>query len=82
MKQKTLNQWSVHRTRPYTQKGIRRLRCIRCGNPAEYQWQICADGNNYRPICGPCDVELNTIVLYWMRHPQAKELMKEYEHGQ
>lgn len=70
--------WHVRRPEPYTEAGIRRLKCIRCGNPAQYQWQICSDGNNYRPICPSCDVELNAMVLRWMRHPDADALAEQY----
>lgn len=70
--------WSIKRRQPYTGIGIRRLKCIRCGAQAEYQWQICADGNNWRPICGPCDVLLNRTVLIFMRHPHAKQVASEY----
>lgn len=66
------------RTRPYTQIGIRRIKCFRCGDRAEHQWQICADGNQYRPICLRCDVTLNAMVLRWMRDPKAKEKIARY----
>lgn len=42
------------RKKPYTVIGIRRMKCFRCGRPARHQWQICADGSQYRPICGAC----------------------------
>ena len=54
------------RLKPYTETGIKRLKCFRCGNKATYQWQICSDGNQYRPICKQCDIELNEMVLKWM----------------
>lgn len=53
------------RKRPYTEKALRRMKCIRCGERAFAQWNICADGNVYRPICASCDVELNTLVMRW-----------------
>lgn len=58
--------------------GMRRLRCIRCGGQAVYQWQICSDGNNWRPLCFPCDVALNELVLQWFSHPRASELLAVY----
>ena len=70
--------WSVKRRQPYTEAGIKRLKCIRCGNPARFQWQICADGNNHRPLCAPCDVSLNRLVLWWMCHPKSDELARKY----
>jgi len=74
-----MDQWQKTRKQPYTEVGVKRLKCIRCGDHAEFQWQICADGNNYRPICGDCDVKLNRAVLLFMRHPHARQLAAEYE---
>ncbi len=70
--------WQTQRREPYTASGIRRLRCIRCGAGAEFQWQICSDGNNFRPLCAPCDVSLNRLVLDWMGHPDADEMVRRY----
>ena len=67
------------RPQPYTDTGIRRLRCVRCGERAWSQWQVCADGNNFRAICQMCDVALNRLVLEWMGHPRAKDLGDIYE---
>ena len=67
------------RTKPYTERGIRRLRCFRCGKRAHTQWQVCADGNQYRPICAHCDVELNRLVLVFMEDPEAVSKMDAYE---
>lgn len=54
------------RRTPYTAIGIARMKCIRgCGRQARYQWQICSDGNVYRPVCRECDVELNEMVMRW-----------------
>jgi len=71
--------WKRRRKKPYTEVGIRRLLCIRCSAAAAFQWQICSDQNNYRPICTACDVALNALVLEWMRHPEAKELADKYD---
>lgn len=67
------------RKRPYTQIGIRRLKCFRCGAQAVHQWQVCADGNQYRPLCLRCDVALNRLVLRWMRDPEASAKIARYE---
>lgn len=69
------------RKKPYTQIGVRRLNCSRggCKNKAEHQWQICSDGNSYRPICKACDVELNRLVLKFMKDPDAESKIKKYE---
>lgn len=68
------------RRTPYTAIGIRRLECSRvgCSNRANQQWQICADGNVYRPLCIECDIEINRMVLEWMGFPNAEQLINEY----
>lgn len=73
-----MKKWKQRRKEPYTEAGIRRLQCIRCGAQAVFQWQICADGNNYRPLCAACDVALNRMVLLWMKHPKADVLANRY----
>lgn len=75
-------QWAIRRKKPYTEQGISRKNCIRCGEQALYQWQICSDGNNYRPVCGQCDIEMNAMVLKFMRHPHANQLADEYKERQ
>ena len=69
------------RKNPYTQIGIRRLKCFRCGKKAVEQWQICSDGNTYRPICLECDIALNEMVLKWMGFPNWKEKIEKYKAG-
>lgn len=67
------------RARPYTDLGLRRLACWRCGRrPCTQQWQVCADGNVYRPICTGCDVALNALVLRWAGDPQAEAKIAAY----
>lgn len=68
------------RRTPYTERGIRRLRCFRagCENRAATQWQICADGRVFRPVCLPCDVELNRVVLEWAGFPDVVEKLERY----
>jgi len=73
-----MSQWAVRRVAPYTETGILRLPCIRCGEQAEVQWQICSDGNNYRPLCLECDIKLQLVVLKFMKHPAAVQLANEY----
>lgn len=69
----------TERKKPYTQIGISRMKCVRCGNPARFQWNICADGNVYRPICSECDVELNEIVMRWVFGKTREESIKNYK---
>lgn len=66
------------RRKPYTEAGVRRMPCFRCGQPSEYQWQICADNNIYRTICAECDIALNTLVLMFMRDPDRDHKMRKY----
>lgn len=68
------------RRTPYTERGIRRLKCFRagCTNRAEFQWQICADGRVFRPVCLPCDIDLNRLVLEWAGVPDAAEKLAAY----
>lgn len=66
------------RKEPYTKIGVERLPCTRCGKKAQFQWNVCADGNLFRPLCGPCDVELNEMVLHWMGDPDAEQKVADY----
>lgn len=66
------------RKKPYTEIGIGRVPCIRCGAPSYFQWQFCADGNQYRGLCIKCDLLLNNILLKFIRDPQLKEKMEAY----
>lgn len=65
--------WRRHgRREPYTVVGIARLPCFRCGQPASQQWNACSDGNLWRPLCVPCDLALNELVLRWMGFDEAE----------
>lgn len=78
---RALSQPAKHlRKKPYTEIGIRRLTCHRkgCENMASRQWQICSDGNTYRPICDVCDVELNKLVIEFMGFDDKEEIIKRY----
>lgn len=68
------------RKRSYTDIGIRRLSCYRCGKKASQQWNVCADGK-YRPICRDCDIALNALVLQFMGDPDWKDKLQKYEPG-
>ena len=72
------NRFTSRRRRPYTEAGIRRKRCVRCGAQANATWEICADGNYKRPLCTACDVALNRLVLEWVGHPDVEVLMERY----
>lgn len=70
--------WPKGRKRPYTARGILRLKCIRCGAQAVHQWSVCADGNVQRPLCLACDIAINALVLRWMRDPDYKTKIAKY----
>lgn len=69
----------IGRRKPYTVIGIRRLPCIRCGERAEFQWQCCANGNRWMPLCTDCDIGLNSVALAFVGHPDRKALMRAYK---
>lgn len=73
----------VGRRRPYTQIGITRVPCSRCGAASRHQWQVCANGGRFLGLCPACDVQLNELALEFARVPGAAELMRLYrlEHG-
>jgi hypothetical protein len=71
--------WNITRKEPYTKIGIGRLKCIRCGKPAIFQWQICSDNNNFRSVCASCDIALNEVVLSFFQHPRKEELIAKYK---
>lgn len=66
------------RSIPYTSIGIKRLPCTRCGGKASSQWQVCADGRLFRPLCASCDIDLNRMVLLWMNDPEAEAKAAAY----
>lgn len=67
------------RRKPYTEIGISRLKCFRCGGKPSQQWNICSDNNVYRPICLDCDILLNEVVLKWMGFKDHQKKMKVYK---
>ena len=67
------------RLKPYTTIGIKRKKCFRCGKQAVFQWTICSDHNQYRPICLECDIELNGMVLKWAGFPDWEERLEIYK---
>ena len=67
------------RRKPYTNKGIERIPCIRCGKPSFHQWQICSDGRLFRPLCSVCDVKLNVMVLRWIGFKDWRKKIAAYK---
>lgn len=67
------------RRKPYTALGIARVHCFRHPTrKAVHQWNCCANGNRWIPICLQCDVDLNRMVLRWFRLPGRHALMAKY----
>lgn len=64
------------RRKPYTEKGIARVPCAKCGEPSAYQWQVCATDNKWMGVCKICDGLLNAMVVEFMGQPQ--ELADRY----
>lgn len=68
----------VGRRRPYTQRGIGRIPCSRCGAPSRFQWSACANDNLFVGVCLECDIGLNRVALLFMRLPDAEALLARY----
>lgn len=66
------------RKRPYTIAEIAQKRCVACGHQARYQWQCCANGNRWLPLCRQCDVALNEAALAIMRVPGRAKMLAAY----
>lgn len=70
---------NANRREPYTPLGIRRVPCVRCGQPGYADWGVCADANRRRVLCVDCDIELNRMVLTWAGDPNVERKMRDYE---
>lgn len=72
--------WTAGRpyNKPYTEVGVRKVRCVRCDARAVFQWQACSDGNRWHALCGQCDVALNRLVMHFMGNPNADQVAIEY----
>jgi len=66
------------RKRPYTELGILRVSCSRCGKPSKFQWQCCATGNRWMGVCENCDILLNEMVLRFFRIRGWRAMLKKY----
>lgn len=62
----------------YDVEGIGDSSCIKCGESASFQWNICSDDNTNRPICKKCDIELNRLVLEWAGFDNVDEKITKY----
>lgn len=55
---------SRKRTSPYTERGIARVPCVKCGQPSRFQWRICATGS-WHAVCRDHDVDINRQIAMW-----------------
>lgn len=65
------------RRQPYTDRGIARVPCAKCGKPSRFQWRICAEGYWYG-LCPTHDVELNELAGRWAFGRKAEPKLKAY----
>ena len=66
------------RRKPYSEQGISRVPCFRCGQPSDTQWQICALSNEYKGVCTACDLDLNNVILEFFKVPDREQIMLNY----
>lgn len=67
------------RKKPYTERGIKKAPCYRCGKPSSKQWQICALNNRWLGVCDECDIKLNSVVLRFFRFVDQSHILQKYE---
>lgn len=66
----------------YTDDEIATVPCAHCGAPSTAQWDLrpCAIGEERTfGLCRAHDIDLNRIVLEFLRVPDAAALLAEYE---
>ena len=57
--------------------------CAHCDAPeTAHRWSVAACANGRKKVepelCTPCDIALNELVLRFIRHPEAEELIAAY----
>lgn len=70
------------RGKPYTTAGLKRVPCAQCGAPSVHQWVLepCAIGKKgWYGLCREHDIELNRIVVGYLKVSDGDVLMAEYE---
>jgi len=65
------------RKTPYTRIGLKRLSCVRCGDPAARQVVFPVDGL-WKPLCVRCDEELQLIFLVYLGDPDIDSKIERY----
>ena len=66
------------RKKPYTEIGISRAPCLRCGKPSTQQWQICSLDNEWFGVCTDCDMRLNACVLKFFGIKNSSVIIAKY----
>lgn len=66
------------RRKPYSERGIGRVPCFRCGKPSRFQWQVCSLENRWTPVCVECDVGLNQAALRYTGVPGWEKIIANY----
>lgn len=63
----------IGRKKPYTERGISRVKCAKqgCEAPGSYQWQCCALDNRWFPLCAKHDVGLNGVATTYILGERA-----------
>lgn len=61
------------RTTPYTEEGIKRVKCFRCQMPATRQWDIYCDGPQFVAVCDECDMVFNDMLAVCMEYMTRKK---------
>ena len=68
----------MSRYKPYTNKGISRVPCAKCGKPSFHQWNICSLGKTFNAVCIECDIELNKLILNFFNVKNKSSILKKY----
>ncbi len=66
------------RKKPYTEIGIKRIPCKRCGKKSSQQWNVCSMIGFYG-VCDKCDIDLNEMVLKFFKVKNWKAIIEEYK---
>lgn len=66
------------RRTPYTERGISRVPCVKCGKPSVHQWRICST-DAWTAVCRPCDEAINAQIAAWaFGEVEANRLLAKY----
>lgn len=67
------------RRTPYTERGIKRVPCVKCGKPSAHQWRICST-DAWSAVCSDHDFEINRMVAEWaFGKTKAAPLLRRYQ---